>query len=309
MYRIRGKARRGFTLIELLVVIAIIAILIALLVPAVQKVREAAALTQCQNNLKQIGLAAHNIISATKKLPSNSSYALRNNTPPGSTLYARLLPYVEQESTLNAFLAAVAANTGNEFNQLSTAAGTPIPVYQCPTRGVGGPRGGNVDYLYFQGSSTAPSPIYFHNSMPAGRERTVSFITDGLSNTILLSHHGLDPQRYLQPPFTQGSNPAVIFTGCNSGCMAPGGAYRTAWVGCDSQNNDPNSQMFSMAIVSPQKDLTNGLIFGRYPGSPHVNLPVLWADATVRNLMYGVPQQIFANMVNCNDGQAVDPSW
>src|SRR5262245_1090046 len=86
--------RKGFTLIELLVVIAIIAILIALLVPAVQKVREAAARTQCQNNVKQISLAAHTYADANKKLPQ----LWYHNSPTFFNLFYMLLPYVEQDA-------------------------------------------------------------------------------------------------------------------------------------------------------------------------------------------------------------------
>ena len=91
--------RRAFTLIELLVVIAIIAILIALLVPAVQKVREAAARTQCQNNLKQIGLAILNYEGVYKRFPPATTRQPSTNTwMHGPTWWVYILPYVEQDN-------------------------------------------------------------------------------------------------------------------------------------------------------------------------------------------------------------------
>lgn len=121
----KSNPRRGFTLIELLVVIAIIAILVSLLLPAVQAVREAARRSQCQNHLKQIGIAIHNYEGVNLQFPNANA----NSTLSGGSLFTSILPFIEQASSYNYY----------DFSKVNTdpyniaVTGQAIDVYLCPS--------------------------------------------------------------------------------------------------------------------------------------------------------------------------------
>ncbi len=172
-----GPRRRGaFTLIELLVVIAIIAILIGLLLPAVQMVREAASKTQCTNNMKQIGLAIYNFEATYQQLPSQAT-----RPPNHSGWMVEILPYVEQEGVNQVF---------QQNNWDPTASGIhPIRLYYCPSDPQGFPilipfynNDAGTDYVGVAGLDYTDGKGIINTQMAI----TVNQITDGTTNTVMV---------------------------------------------------------------------------------------------------------------------------
>jgi prepilin-type N-terminal cleavage/methylation domain-containing protein len=213
MNRCRFQDRRAFTLIELLVVIAIIAILIGLLLPAVQKVREAAARAKCMNNLKQLGLAVHTYHDVNRVLPSSRI----NKTGANNATWALLvLPYLEQQNLFNQWNASQAY-----WQQLATfPTTTVVQAFFCPSRprdssvwtdptakptassgyytgscgdyavcvGNGTPTSGGVVSMDYCCAGSGPTSTYVPGAFVRKVNGTVRFtdITDGLSNTLFI---------------------------------------------------------------------------------------------------------------------------
>jgi prepilin-type N-terminal cleavage/methylation domain-containing protein/prepilin-type processing-associated H-X9-DG protein len=334
-----GRIRKGFTLIELLVVIAIIAVLIGLLLPAVQKVREAASRAQCQNNLKQIGLAIHGYHDAFKALPP--SHNATDGWP------AMILPYMEQGNVYNQYKLGIGYDQGTNKAIISAQ----VPIFVCPSApgqcGVfqitQSPDGygsavqlpammGIIDYgavnQVFDGFYIAnglPVPAGYPGSclgplQPNMRTPLVA-ITDGTSNTIMIAEDAGQPQSYVlgkpvstvRPPGKNIIKTQGIGTPTPDwGWADPGFAYSIN--GCDPttgfviQHDGPTAGLVSdggSGFTKPSgtpvfiNGNNNGELYSFHTGGVNV----VFADGSVHFLTASMTPAAFAALVTARGGE------
>lgn len=337
------RSRPAFTLIELLVVIAIIAILIALLVPAVQKVREAAARTQCNNNLKQLGLAIHNYLTVRKQFPPSSingpgstawpllyEYQKVGTAGTSSNDFAKqnflpiLLPFVDQGNVLKA--------NGTDFDFRKdwfdpvnrAACATRIKLFECPsvpfnhevnpmlepaTYGAGWIPA-TTDYMAVNrannnsavwtamGAPGYPGAEAIKAVLAVNGFSQIAYITDGLSNTIMLAEQAGRPARWLFGQQTEAQ------------ATSGGVAYMNGAWGHHGNDIAVDGSTAAGATLSAAADVptacrincsNQGEIYSFHSGGSHVVL----GDGTVRFLSASISLYTLQKLCARGDGQAV----
>src|SRR5262245_2773787 len=319
MSTVRAKRPDGFTLIELLVVIAIIAVLIGLLLPAVQKVREAAARMSCTNNLKQVGLALHNFHDNYGGLPPSSVIAGDNMTALGYRLntghgfFTVVLPFLEQANTVRDY------NKDDDwFGPTNRAVITrPLKILQCPSVGTAdridpGVTLSNgqmipaacIDYgavsdIDPEPSSTEVGPLRaaglidnLPNSVCRGsiarpRITKMTEIQDGTSNSILVSEDAAQPDRW------QKIGPRPDLGRATGG---PWASYNNRII-VDGRNADGSGSFGPCAINCSNNDE----IFSFHPGGAQF----LMADGSVHFIRESISIRLIARLICPADGFVV----
>jgi prepilin-type N-terminal cleavage/methylation domain-containing protein/prepilin-type processing-associated H-X9-DG protein len=305
----RPKDRPAFTLIELLVVIAIIAILIGLLLPAVQKVRASAARATCLNNLKQFGAALHNYEQAKKGFPP-----VRSGDPPHAWSVA-LLPYVEQEAVYDLY------DRQRPWNHAANqpAVTTVLKVLLCPST----PRQDPFDTIgsarkaaagdYAPMSSVAGT-LLTHLGLPTGtaarrdgffdatERRKPSQITDGLSNTLALVEDAGRPAHWITG---RVPGPADSTPGGGNANVVNGRVTGAAWA--DPANDLPIHGFTRDGLHAPgpcaMNCTNNNEAYGFHIGGTNV----LFGDGSVRFVRESIDIRTFIKIVTSAGGEQNDP--
>ena len=322
-----SRCRSGFTLVELLVVITIIGILISLLLPAVQAAREAARRAQCQNNLKQLGLACLNHEQAHTHFPAggwgwgwvgdpDKGFGINQ---PGGWCY-NSLPYLEQQAVHDIGL----GKTVSEKLMLNrTMMATPLTVFNCPSRrramaypfntGIvlvntdrsSGLMAGRSDYAgndgvytslpHGQGPSdpnttTPPAAQDYNGIFSQCSTTTVASVKDGTTNTIMIGEKYINPDNYATG--SDGGDNESLYCG-NNNDISRVGNYDASSAG---NNRLPRQDTSG----SPSADIFGGAHSG---GCNYV-----LCDGSVHMVSYSIDPQVFLYLINRKDGQPIDAS-
>jgi type II secretory pathway pseudopilin PulG len=266
----------------LLVVIAIIAILIGLLLPAVQKVRDAAARAQCSNQFKQLGLATHNYESSSSVIPGLWTY--QNVTPRShASLFYFLLPFMEQQPLFNLGTSTSNPTLANDnlffWSSFSSVSNIVVKTYVCPADAS---NPGSQDTSGYGGSWVYATSNYAGNVMvydPSIPKSIVNSMPDGTSNTVMIGHR-------LQ--YCDGTNPWGL---------PPGGGVRTDWA----------AEPWTTGTVHPEPGF-GYTTYNALRGSNVTTLNAIGVPASSPDFSSGnLPFQITPSSGNCNPGVIVSP--
>ncbi|MFO0864629.1 MAG: DUF1559 domain-containing protein [Gemmataceae bacterium] len=323
------RGRKGFTLIELLVVIAIIAVLIGLLVPAVQKVRDSAARSQCQNNLKQVGIALHGYHDGKKYFPSNARPSATSTVR--ERWVVKILPYLEQANLYKNY-----DNTQNWDAPANLAyTSLPLPIFVCPSSPnpdrldtnpdvaggwasskdivAVGDYGGlyGVHNTFVVNNPTLTLSANLEGILTKTGTVAMADITDGTSNTIFVAESGGRPFLFRQGVKinsnyrTAGVNgggwcrPAsdLWIVGSSKDGTAIGGPYTI-----NATNGFDHGGVYPMTIGTPAFGTDpSGAIYSFHTGGANV----LYADGSVRYLDQDIAAGTIAALATRAGGEAL----
>jgi prepilin-type N-terminal cleavage/methylation domain-containing protein len=320
--------RFGFTLIELLVVIAIIAVLIGLLLPAVQKVREAANRAKCSNNLKQMGLAVHSFHDSFGLLPPIGDWnkSFRTNSYPalscgggltspdgaqGSWL-VHLLPYMEQSNLYQKFYGVGSVgSTTDGFNAYDTLTTTEVPMFLCPSDF------SNTKFAMPEGGTNYASGSYAGNVMvfnPVKMKSLVASMPDGTSNVVMIAERILycdvSVQLYFSSAGTNFTGPAWawIYPDHGDGSLWAAFGWRSAAVSGSDKASDLRTDFFDGSIPF-QVNATPTTCDIFVTQSVHPAMQVALGDGSVRSCAGTMSKATWVKACTPNDGAPLGDDW